>query len=115
MGLPQGSPVSPVLFAIYLAEIHQEMKEAIEGSSGLTFIDDVTWLIEAPYIPQLIRKREKCTRLCQEWAQRNTIRFETSKMEAILLSRNMKHCKEGDMAKIRVGEHHTKFNSEATR
>jgi hypothetical protein len=115
MGLPQGSPVSPVLFAIYMADIHQAIEEAIEGSSGLSFIDDVTWLIEASGIPQLIRKMEKYARLCQAWAQRNTVRFETSKVEAILLSRNRKHYKERDTMKVRVGEHHAKFNSGATR
>jgi ribonuclease HI len=58
---------------------------------------------------------EKCARLCQAWAQRNPVRFETSKTEAILLSRNTKHYKDRDTAKIRVGEHYAKFNSEATR
>jgi hypothetical protein len=100
---------------MYMADIHQEIEEAMEGSSGLSFIDDVTWLIEAPSIPQLIRKMEKCARLCQEWVQRNAIRFEMSKMEAILLSRNTKHYKDRDTVKIRVGEHYTKFNSRVTR
>jgi hypothetical protein len=53
-GLPQGSPVSPVLFAIYMADIHQEIEDAVQGSSGLSFVDDVTWLVEALTIPQLI-------------------------------------------------------------
>jgi hypothetical protein len=98
-----------------MADIHQEIEDALQGPSGLSFINDVMWLIEAPSIPQLIRKIEKCARLCQAWAQRNAVRFETSKMEAILLSMNTKHYKERDMAKIRVREHHIKFNSEATR
>jgi hypothetical protein len=102
-------------FFLSFADIHQAIEEAIEGSSGLSFIDDVTWLIEASGIPQLIRKMEKYARLYQAWAQRNSVRFETSKMEAILLSRNRKHYKERDTMKIRVGEHHAKFNSEATR
>ena len=29
-GLPQGSPVSPVLFAIYIAEIHQAVESRVE-------------------------------------------------------------------------------------
>jgi hypothetical protein len=115
MGLLQGSPVLPVLFAIYMADIHQDIEEAIEGSSGLSFVNDVMWLIEAPSIPQLIRKMEKYARHCQTWVQRYAVRFNTSKMEAIPPTGNTKHYEERDTARIRVGEHYVKFNSEAMR
>jgi hypothetical protein len=77
-GLPQGLPVSPVLFAIYMADIHQEINDQVEGSIGLSFVDDVTWLVEASTIPQLIKKLEKYARLYQRWAQTwNADRFGT--------------------------------------
>jgi hypothetical protein len=38
-----------------------------------------------------------------------------SKIEAILLSRNTKHFNDRETAKIRVGEHYAKFNSEVMR
>jgi hypothetical protein len=68
IGLPQGSPVSPALFAIYMADIYQEIENAVQGSSSLSFVDDDMWPVEALTIPQLIKKMEKCARLCQAWA-----------------------------------------------
>ena len=35
-GLPQGSPVSPVLFALYIAEIHQAVESQMEDCRGQT-------------------------------------------------------------------------------
>ena len=44
MGLQQGSPISPVLFAIYIAEIHRAVED--ENSRAITFVDAVTWTVE---------------------------------------------------------------------
>jgi hypothetical protein len=99
-----------------MADIHQEIEDQVKGSTGLSFVDDVTWLVEASTIPQLIKKLETYARLYQRWAQTwNADRFGTSKMEAILLSINTKHYAERNTVKIRVGDHQAKFNSEATR
>jgi hypothetical protein len=54
-GLPQGSPVSPILFAIYMADIHQAVESRVTGARGISFVDDITWLVEADDIPRLVR------------------------------------------------------------
>ena len=41
-GLPQGSPISPALFA----DIHQAVENEVDGSRGISFVDGVTWLVE---------------------------------------------------------------------
>ena len=43
-GLPQGSAVSPILFAIYIAEVHEFVESRVPGVRALPFVDDVTWL-----------------------------------------------------------------------
>lgn len=40
-GLPQGSPTSPVLFAIYVADIHKAVEGQVEDSRGISFVDGV--------------------------------------------------------------------------
>ena len=40
-GIPQGSPASPVLSAIYLSEQFAYMEERVPGIQALSFVDDV--------------------------------------------------------------------------
>ena len=39
-------PIPPVLFAIYIAGIHAAVEDQVEDSRGISFADDVTWLVE---------------------------------------------------------------------
>ena len=90
-GLPQGSSVSPVLFALYIAEIHQAVESQMEDCRGISFVDDITWVVEGTDLNDVIAKIEGCARASLEWAEDNAVRFETSKAEAILFSRIQKH------------------------
>lgn len=114
-GLPQGSPISPVLFAtgIYIADIHAAVEDQVEDSRGISFVDDVTWLVEGRDVGEVVRKLERCVAASLEWAESNAVRPETSKTEAILFSRKRAHRK--CQAPIRVGEQTVRFAPEATR
>ena len=111
-GLPQGSPISPVLFAIYIADIHAAVEDQVEDSRGISFDDDVTWLVEGRDIGEVVRKLERCVAASLEWAESNAVRFETSMTEAILFSRKRAHRK--CQAPIWVGEQTVRFAPEAT-
>jgi hypothetical protein len=114
-GLPQGSPVSSILFAIHMADQPKEVEGKVQGCRSLSFVNDFTWIVDANDIPTLVKKLERCTRISQRWAERNTVHFETSKTEAILLFRNTKHYKDRDTTAIQVGQHQIKFNNQAMR
>jgi len=47
-GVPQGSPVSLVLFFIYLSGLFGQVedKEKERESEGISFVDDVAWVVE---------------------------------------------------------------------
>ena len=57
-GLPQGSPVSPVLFAIYIVDIHQAAESQVEDSRGISFIDGVNWIMEDNDLSDVVAKLE---------------------------------------------------------
>jgi len=42
-GIPQGSPVAPILFATYLSGIFDEVERAVLDVQGLSFADDIGW------------------------------------------------------------------------
>jgi len=45
-GVPQGSPVAPILFTAYLSGIFDHVEERCPGVQGLSFVDDVAWWAE---------------------------------------------------------------------
>ena len=60
-GLPQDLPISPVLFAIYIAEIHGAVESQVEDCQGISFVDDVTWIVEGTVgLGDVVSKLERC-------------------------------------------------------
>ena len=106
-GLPQGSPISPVLFAIYIAEIHDAVERQVEVIQSISFVDDITWLVDGTDLNDVVSKLERCA------ADNNAVCFETSKTEAILFSKRRKH-RRCDRT-IRVGGQSVRFAPVATR
>jgi hypothetical protein len=52
IGLPQGLPVSPVLFLIYIADLVALIEKEVDRTVGLSFVDDVTWIVEGATIEE---------------------------------------------------------------
>ena len=59
-GLPQGSPISPILFAISIAEIHGAVESQVEQSRGISFVDDITWVAEGENASDVAHRLESC-------------------------------------------------------
>jgi hypothetical protein len=59
-GLPQGLPVSPVLFLIYIADLVALIKKEVDRVVGLSFVDDITWIIERTTVEEATEQLNKC-------------------------------------------------------
>ena len=114
-GLPQGSPVSSVLFGIYIADVHSTVEERVSGCRGLSFVDDITWFYEGNTIEEVTQGLERAAAESLRWAESNAVRFETAKTEAILLSRRRGHGRTRTCRAIRVGDQEIHFARKATR
>jgi hypothetical protein len=42
MGLPQGSPASPILFAVYMHDVHEFVERQLSSVVSFSFMDDFT-------------------------------------------------------------------------
>jgi len=61
-GVPEGSPVSPVLVVIYLSGLFGQVEETEEesGSEGISFVDDVAWVVECEDVRECTQRLERC-------------------------------------------------------
>jgi len=110
-GIPQGSPVAPILFVTYLSGIFDEVEAAVPGVLGLSFVDDISWWVEGKNDEEVAAKLSEAAKAAAGWAARNGIAFDQGKTEAALFHKKRSASK----ATVAVGDRKVRFNKEATR
>jgi hypothetical protein len=85
-GVPQGSPLSPILFLLYTSTLYDELRYA-PGTTTVGFADDTNILAFGRTTQQCVRALERAWGVCEAWAARNGMQFEPSKCELIHFSR----------------------------
>ena len=48
-------------------------------SRGISYVDDVTWVVEGTDVDDVVSKLERCAQASSDWADNNAVRFEESK------------------------------------
>src|SRR5436190_2278230 len=84
-GIPQGSPLSPLLYMYYNADL---LDIPQQRGMGLGFIDDIMYGVEGFTDKGNARKLKQLLREAEEWRKKHGVQFETSKYILVHFTRN---------------------------
>ena len=81
-GIPQGSPISPILFLIYIRYLFPKIRMKFNAHSP-SFIDDVAIYVENKTATQNCKEIEIIVKTAFDWAATNNVKFDDDKSELI--------------------------------
>jgi len=113
-GVPQGSPVSPILFAIYTSGLIKLVKQYVSESEGQSCGDALGCGATGSNATRFVSIPVICAAKSCEWANRWGLQFDTAKMEAaqFMCRRcHRKHLRPKLTANIRVGIKYLRCNA----
>ena len=89
-GIPQGSPLSSILYLFYNADLLEICDRPGKNTSAIGFVDDANILAYGKSTDENCKTLEAIHRQCETWASRHGSVFAPTKYELIHLSRNPK-------------------------
>ena len=100
-GIPQGSPLSPILFLFFSGDLLDTAHRPQNGIAATGFVDDVTCLAVSKTTTGTLRKLRRVHQACEQWAADNGAVLAPDKYELMHMSR-----KRGPrpQATLRLGE-----------
>jgi hypothetical protein len=102
IGIPQGSPLSPILFLFYISELLESLQAPENDTFGFGFVDDtnlITWgRTAAENCQRLTTAHDKCI----AWAKRYGATFAPRKYNLIHFTRQRRHSTEDLASTIQI-------------
>ena len=81
-GVPQGSPLSPILFNLYVSEVEPKTSKNISQ-----FADDLVIWEEGQETGEIVDKLNKRIQKLKEWADKMELEFSPEKCESVIFTR----------------------------
>lgn len=112
-GIPQGSPISPILFLFFNADLVELCSRRTCRVSGLGFVDNVNILAYGTSTEGNCQLLERVHRDCLSWAARHRATFAPQKYKLMHLTRSPKRFNMA--ATLRLPDSNTKEPSPTVR
>ena len=80
--MPQGSPLSPILFLLYIATLYKALVKS-PGLLVVGFADDTNLIVFSGNAQANCRRLENAWRICERWAKSRGIEFVLQKSKLI--------------------------------
>jgi retron-type reverse transcriptase len=87
VGIPQGSPLSPILYLFYTAELVQNCQQPKYNATATAFVDDTNILVYGSSAKDNCRKLKQVHKSCERWARKHGSSFNVSKYQLLHLAR----------------------------
>jgi hypothetical protein len=107
-GIPQGSPLSPVLFLFFISELLEKFQTTQGNKLAFGFIDDTNIIAWSGSARENCRTLERAHEECEKWANRHGARFSPEKYKLIHFTKKRKDNQDDLKSIIKIQGHETK-------
>jgi ribonuclease HI len=116
-GIPQGSPVSPILFLIYLRGVFQAIENQLPDIHLLSYVDDIGIVAQGSSVQDISLQLQQAAEIALDWGSQHGVQFDPAKTEATFFTRSRKRDiqEQISQARIQFDNIRVSFCKEATR